>query len=132
VVHTASPLPEGQYQLTINPSVLADQAGNAITSSLSLTFTSFDLDEQNAVAWVSDTDGDWNNAGNWSTGRVPGANDTVILDRKTANPTIRITSGDIHIHGLIARENVVLAGGSLTVTGSSNSTRCSRSAAGPP
>ncbi len=44
VVHTADPLPEGRYQLTVSSSAIADLAGNAIASNLALTFTSFDLD----------------------------------------------------------------------------------------
>ncbi len=119
VVRTAAALPEGRYQLTVNPTILADQAGNAVAAPITLTFTSFDLDEQNAVAWISDADGDWNNAGNWSTGQVPGPNDNVVIDRKTSNPKIRIPSGNVTVRSIIAREEFILNGGNLTVTGAS-------------
>ncbi|MDA1053499.1 MAG: Ig-like domain-containing protein [Planctomycetota bacterium] len=116
VVYTKNPLPEGRYRLTGNASVLADVAGNQVNAPVGITFTSFEFDEQNAVAWISDTDGDWNQPGNWSTGEVPGPNDTVILDRKLANPKITLSSGNIRIRSLIAREEFVMNGGSLTVT----------------
>ncbi len=55
---------------------------------------------------------------------IDGQNDTVILDRGVANPTITISAGAHNIRKLYAREALDLAGGSLTVnyTPSSDST----------
>lgn len=46
---------------------------------------------------------------------VYGANDTVILDRGAANPTITLSSGNYTIRRLQAREALNITGGSLTV-----------------
>ena len=119
VVYTTEPLGEGRYQLDVAPTIVADVAGNALTDPISINFTSFDLDEQNAVAWISDEDGDWNNAGNWSTGEVPGPNDAVILDRKTADPTITLPAGNVIVKSVVSREALILSGGTFTVTESS-------------
>ncbi|MCA9050793.1 MAG: Ig-like domain-containing protein, partial [Planctomycetaceae bacterium] len=119
VVYTDQPLEEASYQIDVNPSVIADIAGNSRTEPISLSFTSFDLDDQNAVAWITDDDGDWNNPGNWSTGEVPGPDASVVIDRKTSNPTITLPDGDVRIRSLVARDSLVLNGGSLTVTDTS-------------
>lgn len=119
VVYPSNPLPEGTFRLTGDSTVLADIAGNEVTTPLGITFTSLDFDEANSVAWKTDSDGNWNDPGNWSTGEVPGPNDQVIIDRKTANPTIRITEGNVNIRGLLVRDNFEITGGSLTVNASS-------------
>ena len=119
VVYTSQPLVEGRFRLAIDPSGIADRAGNQITSAINLDFSSFDLDTQNAIAWISDSDGDWNNPGNWSSGEVPGPNDFVIIDRQTTNPRITLSSGNVTIRGIISRESFVMNGGSLTVRESS-------------
>ncbi|MEM6777339.1 MAG: Ig-like domain-containing protein, partial [Planctomycetota bacterium] len=116
VLYTESPLAEGRFQLTADAGAVSDIAGNAISESIAVSFASFDFDEQNAVAWISDSDGNWNDPSNWSSGQVPGPNDTVILDRKTSNVTVNIDQGNIAIRSLIGRENLVMSGGTLTVT----------------
>ncbi|MDZ4852063.1 MAG: Ig-like domain-containing protein, partial [Pirellulaceae bacterium] len=116
VVYPLNPLPEGTFRLTGDASVIADVAGNQVTSPIGITFTSLDFDEANSVAWNTDSDGNWNDPGNWNTGEVPRPNDKVIIDRKAANPTIRITGGNVKVTSLISREAIVISGGSLTVT----------------
>jgi MYXO-CTERM domain-containing protein len=46
---------------------------------------------------------------------VDGQNDTVVLDRGAANPTITLSSGTHNIRKLYARETLNLTGGSLTL-----------------
>ena len=116
VVYTTEPLGEGRYQFDVSPTILSDVAGNAIVDPVSINFTSFDLDAENSVAWISDEDGNWNNAGNWSTGEVPGPNDAVIIDRLIANPTVSLPDGNVVIRSLVSREDFVMSGGSLTVS----------------
>ena len=116
VVYTTEELGEGLFQLDVDPTIISDVAGNVLTDPISINFTSFDLDAENSVAWISDADGDWNNPGNWSTGEVPGPNDAVIIDRQTANPTITISEGDIQVRSLISRDSFAITGGSFTVS----------------
>ena len=71
-----------------------------------------------AVAWISDSDGDWNDPAKWSTGQVPGAADAVLIDRAGANPTITHSSGNSTVKSLQCQEAFSITGGSLTVTGS--------------
>jgi autotransporter-associated beta strand protein len=47
--------------------------------------------------------------------RLPGANDTVVLDRTAANITVTVASGTHTIRKLYVRESVNIAGGSLAV-----------------
>jgi autotransporter-associated beta strand protein len=46
---------------------------------------------------------------------VDGQNDTVVLDRGAANPTITISSGSHNVRKLYAREALDITGGSLTI-----------------
>ncbi|MDA1052075.1 MAG: Ig-like domain-containing protein [Planctomycetota bacterium] len=116
VVYTDQPLTEGRFQFTVAPSVVSDVAGNKVEQPIAITFTSFDFDEQNAVAWISDSNGDWNNPGNWSGGEVPGPNDAVIIDRKVTNVKVRLSSGNVQVRSLLSREEFIMDGGSLTVS----------------
>jgi len=115
VIYPSQPLTEGNYQFTAQAGFISDIAGNVPVSDIVLNFTSFDLDEQNSVAWISDSNGDWNEPSNWSTGQVPGPNDAVIIDRKTANVSVRLPSGNMSVRSLISREDFLMNGGSLTV-----------------
>ena len=94
----------------------APRAGNHLAASLTTTFTNYDMPPTNAVAWISDTDGDWDNAANWNTGAVPTETDTIIIDRKTANPTVSMTSGAFSVKRLLSSEYMIIANASLTVT----------------
>ena len=95
VVYPETSLPEGRFQLTVDTGSVSDVAGNAMVDPITITFASFDLDEENAVAWTSDRDGLWSDPSNWSGGQVPGPNDTVILDRKTSDITVTIDEGNV-------------------------------------
>jgi fibronectin-binding autotransporter adhesin len=75
--------------------------------------------------WQTNADGDWSTIANWNTdadpsglgpaARLPGVNDTIILDRGAANPTINLTTGVHTIRKLFVQEALNITGGSLSV-----------------
>ena len=89
--------------------------------------------------WMNDTSGNWTTLANWNSGqtpvapvqgpgqvprfgsltlpttRLPGANDTVILDRPSASIDVTLSSGTHNIRKLYVRETLNITGGSLTV-----------------
>jgi len=89
--------------------------------------------------WTSDSSGQWTTLSNWNSGqtpiapvqgpgqvprvgtlvlptvRLPGSNDTVILDRPNADITVTLASGAHTIRKLEVREALHITGGSLTV-----------------
>ena len=89
--------------------------------------------------WMNDEDGPWTTLTNWNSGlapvapvqgpgqvqrfgpltlpevRLPGANDTVVLDRPNANITVTLASGAHNIRKLYVREPLGISGGSLTI-----------------
>ncbi|MBX9579612.1 MAG: Ig-like domain-containing protein [Gemmataceae bacterium] len=121
VVRLAEPLPDGQYRLTADRSVLTDPAGNAVAAPVATTFTSLDLDLPNAVVWVSPEDGDWNDPDNWSTGAVPGRDDNVVVDVRAGDVTVTIGAGGRTVRSLVVRDSLRVTGSgtSLTVLGPS-------------
>ena len=88
---------------------------------------------------MSDSSGQWTTLSNWNSGqiplppvsgpgqlapvgtqtlpspRLPSANDTVILDRVSANLSVTLASGTQNIRKLYMRETLNITGGSLTV-----------------
>ena len=89
--------------------------------------------------WVTNSDGQWTTLLNWNSGqtpqapvpgsgqltpvgtqtlptpRLPGANDTVILDRSGTAITVTLASGVQTIRKLYMRETLNITGGSLTI-----------------
>jgi autotransporter-associated beta strand protein len=89
--------------------------------------------------WVANGDGEWSTLSNWNSGltpiapvqgpgqvprvgpltlpavRLPGSNDTVVLDRPNTNVTITLGSGAHNIRKLYVREGLNITNGSLTV-----------------
>ncbi len=89
--------------------------------------------------WMTDAGGDWTTQGNWNSGqppvapvqgpgqvarvgtltlpavRLPGANDTVLLDRGAADVTVTLAAGAHTVRKLLARESLAITGGSLTL-----------------
>ena len=89
--------------------------------------------------WVNNTDGQWTTLSNWNSGltpvapvqgpgqvprvgsltlppaRLPGTNDTVVLDRPGANITVTLGSGTHNIRKLYVREALNITNGSLTI-----------------
>jgi autotransporter-associated beta strand protein len=89
--------------------------------------------------WMNNSSGDWSTLANWNSGqtptapvpgsgqltpvgtqtlptpRLPGANDTVILDRGATSITVTLSSGTHNIRKLYMREALNITGGSLTI-----------------
>jgi autotransporter-associated beta strand protein len=89
--------------------------------------------------WVNNIDGQWTTLANWNSGltpvapvqgpgqvarvgsltlpatRLPGSNDTVILDRPNTNITVTLGSGTHNIRKLYVRETLNVTNGSLTI-----------------
>jgi autotransporter-associated beta strand protein len=89
--------------------------------------------------WMSNSNGQWTTLSNWNSGltpvapvqgpgqvprvgsltlpaiRLPGSNDTVVLDRPNANVTVTLDSGTHDIRKLYVRETLNMTGGSLAI-----------------
>lgn len=70
-----------------------------------------------AVYWSSATNGSWDLASNWSTGKVPGADDDVTIDQPGV--TVTISSNVESIQSITADDPLVISGGGLTVAANS-------------
>ena len=107
--------------------------------------------------WMNDMDGQWTILSNWNSGAIPvapvaspgqlppigtqtlptpslpGANDTVILDRPTAAITVTLATGIQTIRKLYVRETLNITGGSLSIkyVPSSDSTPMAAQFSGP-
>lgn len=101
--------------------------------------TEFVKDHLVPALWFTDNDGDWSTLDNWNSGqqpiapvqgpgqaprvgalivpevRLPGPDDTVILDRDGAAVTVTMSSGTHDIRKLEVREELDITGGSLSV-----------------
>ncbi|HTL28197.1 MAG TPA: GH25 family lysozyme [Tepidisphaeraceae bacterium] len=76
--------------------------------------------------WMNDSNGTWTTISNWNTNvdpsgkgpaaRLPGANDTVSLDRPNANIQVTLSSGTQNIRRLFTKERLVVSGGTLNVS----------------
>ena len=115
-IFTQNPLEFGNYQLSLDSSIISDKAGNNIASPFSFQFTSYDL-PSDTVVWISDSDGDWNDASNWNTGFVPSIGDKVVIDRIASNPVVSLQQ-NTNIESLVSNEPFSILSSNLTVTGS--------------
>lgn len=101
--------------------------------------TEFLKDHLVPALWMSDSSGTWSTIGEWNSGqapvapvqgpgqgarigpltlpqvRLPGADDTVLLERENADIAVTLAIGDHEIRKLVAREELNITGGSLTV-----------------
>jgi hypothetical protein len=110
---TLNPLPlDSQlYRLTI--SGVKDLQGRAMASPANYDFAGY-ATQVNIDVWKSQKGGDWNDPRNWYLGRVPGPNDTVLIPM--AGIKVTHASGDATIQSLASAADLVLSGGSLTLT----------------
>ena len=101
--------------------------------------TEFLKDHLVPALWTADNDGQWTTLSNWNSGqtptapvqgpgqvprfgslvlpsvRLPGSDDTVILDRAGASVTVTLASGAHNIRKLDVRESLNITGGSLSI-----------------
>ena len=108
-------LPLGSYELIVSPEVIADLTGSHAAEPFRARFAL--ALNPNTVLWISDSDGNWSDPTRWSTGRVPGTNDPVLIDRAGANPVITIDQ-DLSLPSLRSREALVASNRKLTLYGS--------------
>ena len=67
--------------------------------------------------WISDANGFWEDAANWSDGIVPQNGDQVVINRTSANPIVTIQSAVVTLASLQSQEPIVNIGGNLTFDG---------------
>src|SRR5262249_43137880 len=70
------------------------------------------------VHWVNPAGGDWSNPTNWSTGRLPGLLDDVVID-VPGGVTITHSTGEDTVHSLTCEDNLILSGGTLALISAS-------------
>ncbi|MEO8428278.1 MAG: Ig-like domain-containing protein, partial [Verrucomicrobiota bacterium] len=106
----AAPLPVSRYRAVITTAV-TDLAGNHLAAN-----HAWDFQVADATFWVNFADGDWSNPRNWSTGKVPGPADNVIIATATA-ALITHSHGTDTIASLLTKNPFLLSGGTLEVNG---------------
>ncbi len=70
------------------------------------------------ILWITNANGSWQNGSNWISGAPPTANQIAVID-VPQSITVTFSTGTSVIKGLQCAENLVLAGGSLTINGES-------------
>ena len=68
------------------------------------------------ITWTGTTSTDWNDASNWSEGRVPDETDAVLVATATNYPQINMTTGSVKVSQLILQSSALITviGGSET------------------
>ncbi|HND50955.1 MAG TPA: hypothetical protein PLV92_01110, partial [Pirellulaceae bacterium] len=90
----------------------------ALSNNSSSAATTQSADER-TVRWLGG-DGNWSSPSNWSAGRIPTADDDVIIDDIGRTSSIRIDAGEVVVRSLNSSENLEIAtGASLNVLGDS-------------
>lgn len=74
------------------------------------------------ASWNVDSDGFWDEAAKWSTGKAPQPGEDVVISRPAANVTVTFRSATATVTSLSCDEALVLAGGPLTVIANANNT----------
>ncbi|MCI0535798.1 MAG: choice-of-anchor D domain-containing protein, partial [Verrucomicrobiales bacterium] len=81
------PLEPGEYRLVLRAASIMDRAGNALgTADL---FTGFTVDRY-SIRWVHPGTGNWLQPTNWIPQRVPGPEDSVLIDVKDTNFVVHV------------------------------------------
>ncbi|HRF11814.1 MAG TPA: Ig-like domain-containing protein [Candidatus Accumulibacter phosphatis] len=111
---TLPTLAEGKYQMILDQSAITDRAGNALGAG-ETSLAHFEIVPA-TIEWVNRSGGDWNNPANWDEGRLPTANDDVIVDA-LPGAVLSISSGNISVRNLLTNIPVQLSGGTITVSG---------------
>jgi hypothetical protein len=70
------------------------------------------------VSWINTAGGDWATASNWSTNKLPGILDDVVIN-VPGNVTITHSSGTDLIHSLTSSDTLVVSGGYLYIADAS-------------
>ncbi len=67
------------------------------------------------VTWVTQASGDWDTASNWSTGKLPGAGDDVVIPALPSGDVVTHSTGSDTVHSVSSSAPITLSGGTLTV-----------------
>jgi hypothetical protein len=111
------PLANGSYQFQVNAPAIKDIFGNALGTTILTTHVAVAA-TQPVATWVGATgNSDWNDAANWSIGRVPSAGDDVVMTLQPGQVVV-MSSGSDSIKSLTEQGGgTLLVAGSVTVTG---------------
>ena len=66
--------------------------------------------------WNRNADGNWNDPNNWNLGHVPRADEAVLINRPNGLFNITYSTGDVSVRSLVNEENMLLSGGTLSVS----------------
>jgi hypothetical protein len=108
---TYNTLALGDYELRINAPAITDRAGNALGDAVIIrrfhiaNFTN---------EWINPAGGLWDQASNWSAGRVPDLTDDVLI-RLPESVTITIGSGVKQVASLVSTEQIQINNAQLVV-----------------
>ena len=102
--------PLGKYRIVIGRD-FTDRRGNHLAADVISDFRIVD-----AVYWIHADGGDWSNPQNWSTGRLPGPADDVLI-ATSVGVHITHSRGNDSIKSLVSDNPFFLTGGRLEVAG---------------
>jgi hypothetical protein len=80
----------------------------------------FNATAQGGVVWVSPSDGNWSDPANWSTGKIPGPSDAVIIsinDDVFVNLDVDATIAGLFMESQTGSATLVIGNNSLTLNG---------------
>jgi hypothetical protein len=66
------------------------------------------------IVWINPAGGDWDIPSNWSTARLPGPSDDVIIEMPGATVTHAATAAD-SVHSLMSQNAIIVSRGSLAL-----------------
>ena len=103
-----------EYTVVVKAGRVADRSGNLIdTEQVVTAFTVTDA----TTSWASPESGFWDDKDNWRNGKVPTADDLVLIDTP-GDITVTHRQDDTKVIGIISNETFMLNGGSMEVTSS--------------
>ena len=105
-----TPLLLGSYRAVVKGNI-ADLRGNRLGADVVNDFRVID-----AVYWINPGGGDWNNPANWSTGKLPGPDDDVLIATPLPNYVYH-SRGENRIKSLVVENPLLLNGGKLAIGG---------------
>jgi YD repeat-containing protein len=115
VIDFGEPLEYGRYELTVASGAVTDRFDNLLVDAFPLEISSYDVDPSTFI-WLSDADGTWQTASRWNRGRVPGSNDSVLIDRIGYDPRISIV-GNANVGDLRSEEAILIDRETFTIHG---------------
>ncbi len=114
VALTFAPLTAGAYTLTVGTD-LADRAGNLLAGPVT---SHFDL-VQTSITFIGAVNDQWGEPGNWSTGAVPEASDTVFIPEGASVTFLPFRATlDETVTSIIGGGSLTILRGEIALTGS--------------